>query len=639
LIYWAKSTWFMRTSEHRADLIAENEGVAWHPGHLKWGRFGKWLEGNVDWALSRDRYWGTPMPVWRCVNDHDACVGSIEELSRLAGRDDLSAVDLHRPFIDEVIVVCPTCGGESRRIEPVLDAWFDSGAMPTSQHHFPFGDRSLFEGSFPADFICEAIDQTRGWFYSLLAVNVLALGEAPYRNVVCLGLVVDDQGMKMSKSRGNVVDPWAIFDQLGADAMRWNFFSFGQPWTPRRISEESIRESSAQTLVKLWNVFCFAQTYAELDGWSPPTGADAGSRRDDVHHVLDRWVLSQLDSTITAVGDLLEGYDALGAATRIAQFVDDLSNWYVRRGRPRYWMLRDATAHLTLYQCLETLTRLLAPFCPMFSDEIYTRLTGRDSVHLTDWPSIGGYEDAALDAQMSAARRLVALGRTARSRAGVKVRQPLPRALVLHPGIRLSEAVEAEVADELNVKRIEDVASVSELVSWTVAPNFRKLGPRLGPRVNDIKEALNGSDGSALRRQLDEDGYVEVIGERLLADEVEVRASALESLTLVEEDGWAVALDLSVTEDLVREGRARELVRAVNDLRKDQGFEIADRVHAFFSGDKAAEEVVAAYRDWIAREILAEKMVWLEREDRGGGDSGTTVDLDGAEARMRLVLA
>lgn len=639
LIYWAKTTWFARTAEHRAELMSQNEGVRWHPGHLREGRFGKWLEGNVDWALSRDRYWGTPIPVWRCANGHDSCVGSIEELSRLAGRDDLGAVDLHRPFIDEVIIACPECGSESHRIEPVLDAWFDSGAMPTSQHHFPFGDRSLFEGSFPADFICEAIDQTRGWFYSLLAVNVLALGEAPYRNVVCLGLVVDDQGLKMSKSRGNVVDPWAIFDQLGADAMRWNFFSFGQPWTPRRISEESIRESSAQTLVKLWNVFCFAQTYAELDGWSPPAGSVAGGDEGSVHHVLDRWVLSQLDTTIATVGDLLEEYDALGAATRIAQFVDDLSNWYVRRGRQRYWMLRDATAHFTLYRCLEVLTRLLAPFCPMLSDEIYTRLTGEDSVHLADWPSIGGHDDALLDAQMSAARRLVALGRTARSRAGVKVRQPLPRALVLHPGIELSEEVEVEVADELNVKRIEDVGSVSELVSWTVVPNFRKLGPRLGSKVNDIKEALSCSDGSVLRRQLDAAGYIEVLGEQLLPDEVDVRASALERLTLVEEDGWAVALDLSLTEDLVREGRARELVRAINDLRKEQGFAIADRVHAFLSGDQPAEDLFVAYRDSIAREILAEKMVWVGMEDRGRSDPGTTVDLDGAVAKVWLLLA
>ncbi len=631
LIYWAKTTWFVRTSERRGDLLAQNNQVVWHPSHLKGGRFGKWLEGNVDWALSRDRYWGTPLPVWRCDNGHDTCVGSIEDLSRVANRKDLDAMDLHRPFIDEVLVRCAICGGDARRLPPVLDAWFDSGAMPSSQHHFPFENRDRFESGFPADFICEAIDQTRGWFYSLLAVNVLALGQAPYRNVVCLGLVVDDQGLKMSKSRGNVVDPWMIFEQFGADAMRWNFFTSGQPWTPRRISLESIHESSAQTLVKLWNVFCFAQTYADLDGWS--AAELAGTDEVSADHALDRWVLSRLDATIIAVGDQLEAYDALGASTRLAEFVDDLSNWYVRRGRPRYWMLRDASAHATLYRCLEIVTRLLAPFCPMLADEIYTRLTGEESVHLTDWPLPGGHLDEMLNVQMSAGRRLVALGRTARSKAGVRVRQPLPRALVLHPGVVLGKEVEAEVQDELNVKHIEDVESFSDLVTWSVVPNFRLLGPRLGAKVNEVKAALAVADGSGLREQLDDVGYVEICGERILAEELDVRAAAFDTLVLAEDEGWAVALDLTLTEDLVREGLARELVRAINDLRKEQGFAISDRVHARIFGDERIKDVYVAYFDWIAREVLAKKMDW------DSNTQGAVIDIDGSEVALQLVLA
>jgi isoleucyl-tRNA synthetase len=629
LIYWAKTSWFARTSERRAELLAENEAISWYPEHIKTGRFGKWLEGNVDWALSRDRYWGTPLPIWRCGECRvDTCIGSVAELAERAGRD-LTDLDLHRPYVDDVTLPCASCGGTARRLPPVLDAWFDSGSMPSAQHHHPFAEDGHFEAAFPADFICEAIDQTRGWFYSLLAVNTLVFGQSPYRNVVCLGHIVDEQGAKMSKSKGNVIDPWHIFSTFGADALRWYFFSAGQPWTPRRVSEDGIREATRQTLVTLWNVFAFHCTYADLDGWTP---SDAPV---EPVHVLDRWVLSELDDTVTVVTAALEGFDALGASTRLAAFIDDLSNWYVRRSRPRFWKASDPTAHATLHQCLRSVSELLAPFCPFLADELHTTLTGGTSVHLADWPAAGGWRDEDLAASMAGARRLVALGRAARTDAKVRVRQPLSRALLLHGGGPLHDDVLGEIAAELNVKALEDVDTLSGLMSWTVIPNFRALGPRLGPRVNAVKQALAEADGSALQRQLEADGAIEIAGERLTADEVEVRAARHDAFALAEDNGWAVALDLELTDELRLEGAARELVRGINDLRKELGFEIADRVAVRLDGPSPVPAVVGQHGGWVAGEVLATS---LELGDVDPA-AGRVVTLDDLEVRVQLTKA
>ena len=618
LIYWAKTSWFVRTAERRDDLLAQNETVNWYPGHIKHGRFGRWLEGNIDWALSRDRYWGTPLPIWRCRGcGRDTCVGSVAELSQLAGRD-LSDLDLHRPYVDDVTWTCnhEGCQGTVRRLAPVLDAWFDSGSMPSAQFHYPFGDGGKFEASFPADFICEAIDQTRGWFYSLLAVNTLVFGSTPYRNVVCLGLLVDENGQKMSKSRGNIIDPWQVTTTLGADALRWYFFSSGQPWGTRRVGLEGIREATRQTLLTLWNVFSFFVTYADLDGWQP------GGTAPQPTHVLDRWVLGELDATVAGVTRALDEFDALAGASRLARFVDDLSNWYVRRSRPRFWKASDPAAHATLHHALVTTAQLLAPFAPFLSDEIYVTLTGESSVHLSDWPEPAGAHDPALAAHMEAGRRLVALGRAARTDAKVRVRQPLARAMVLHPGATLGPEVAAEVAGELNVKALEDVDTLSGLMSWTVVPNFRALGPRLGPRVNEVKVALAAADGSELAQRLETDGFVEVAGERLGPDDVEVRAVRHDSFALAEEGGWAVALDLELDDNLRREGLARELVRALNDLRKEVGLDIADRVRLAIAADGAVADTLAAHRDYVMAEVLA---VELE----AGGASTHTVTIEG----------
>ena len=624
LIYWAKTSWFVRTSEHRDLLMAQNDTIGWNPEFIKHGRFGKWLEGNIDWALSRDRYWGTPLPIWRCqAAGHEHCIGSVAELSELTGAD-LTELDLHRPYVDDITFACTTagCDGVARRVAPVLDAWFDSGSMPSAQKHYPFENADTFDQSFPADFICEAIDQTRGWFYSLLAVNSLVFGSTPYRNVVCLALIVDENGQKMSKSRGNVIAPFDIFDTLGADALRWYFFSSGQPWTPRRVFQDGIREATRQTLLTLWNVHSFFATYADLDGWTPSADAPVPT------HVLDRWILSELDDTIAAVTDALEGFDALSGSTRLARFIDDLSNWYVRRSRPRFWKSSDPNAHATLHECLVTVSQLLAPFCPFLADEIHTTLTGARSVHLTDWPESRGRHDPALAEQMDAARRLVALGRAARTDAKAKVRQPLSRALLLHGEIELSPEIDAEIMSELNVKSLERLDTLSGLLRWNVIPNFRALGPRLGPRVNEVKAALAEADGSELQARLEADGFIDIAGERLDATEVEVRAERHESLALVEENGWAVALDLELTPELRAEGTARELVRALNDARKSAGFAIADRIEVIIDADQALQAIIDDHRATIANEVLATSIVF------GAGDR--MIELDGVTVGVAL---
>jgi isoleucyl-tRNA synthetase len=634
LLYWAKTSWFVRTSARRDDLLRENERIGWHPEHIKHGRFGKWLEGNVDWALSRDRYWGTPLPIWRCDQGHDTCIGSVADLEALADRGDLSGLDLHRPAVDEVTFPCPVagCGSTATRLAPVLDAWFDSGSMPSAQHHAPFEHEDRFRASFPADFICEAIDQTRGWFYSLLAVNTLVFGSTPYRNVVCLGLVVDAEGQKMSKSRGNVADAWEIFARHGSDAVRWYFFSNGSPWTARRISDDGIRESARTTLFTLWNVLSFFATYADLDGWSPAIGRDGepGAPADAMtgsaaattpSHVLDRWVRSELHETTATVTAALDDFDALAASTRLARFIDDLSNWYLRRSRRRFWKQAEPAAHATLHHALVTTARLLAPFCPFLADEAHRVLCDGRSVHLADWPEAEGEIDPDLTERMAAARRLVTLGRAARSDAKVKVRQPLRRALLLHPGVELDEAVRAEIRDELNVRSLEDVDTLSGLITWEVVPNFRALGPRLGPRVADVKSALAAANGSALQRELEVAGAIEVAGIRLSVDEVEVRARRHESFALAEDGGWAVALDLELDGDLRREGVARELIRALNDLRKERGLLIADRIRLRLGGDDAVRAAVEEHAAWIADEVLAVELTWAD-----GGELTVRVD-------------
>jgi isoleucyl-tRNA synthetase len=637
LIYWAKPTWFARTADHRAALVRENETIDWHPEHIKHGRFGDWLANNVDWALSRDRFWGTPLPIWRCGEcAHDTCVGSVAELAALAGRD-LGRLDLHRPDVDDIAFPCPACGGRAHRIEPVLDAWFDSGAMPAAQFHYPFENEELFERRSPADFICEAVDQTRGWFYSLLAVNTLVFGHAPYRHVVCLAHIVDRDGLKMSKSRGNVIDPWTILREHGADALRWYFFSSGSPWTSRRVYEEGIDESTRRFLLTVWNTFLFFITYANIDGWEP---RDARPR---VSHVLDRWARSRLQSTIREVTDALERYDALRGAQALERMIDDLSNWYVRRGRTRFWKSTDPAAHATLHECLVQLALLLAPFCPFVADELYRNLARTDrSVHLADWPETDATAlDPELDEAVARARQVVTLGRAARTEARLKVRQPLPRAFLLLPeGVPLPDDLLAEIADELNVKRLEMVADLEGLLDYTVVPNFRRLGPRVGALMPRVKQALASVDGAQVRRELASEGIyrLAVDGDvvELKPEDVEVRAGAHEELVLAQEGGYGVALDTTVDDDLRLEGVARELVRGVNDLRKALGFDLADRIDAALHVSGEVAEAARRHREWIMGEVLALELDVLEDD---GDRELPSFPIEGATVRARLVRA
>ncbi len=636
LIYWAKPTWFARTSRHRDELLAENEKIGWHPEHIKHGRFGDWLENNVDWALSRDRFWGTPLPVWRCANGHDTSVGSVARLSELAARD-LSNLDLHRPYVDDVVISCPQCRAEASRVEPVLDAWFDSGSMPSAQFHFPFENEEVFAPRFPADFICEAIDQTRGWFYSLLAVNTLVFKRSPYRNVVCLGLVVDRDGQKMSKSRGNVIDPWSILDTRGADALRWYFFSAGSPWVSRRVYEEGIDESTRRFLLTLWNTYAFFVTYANIDGWTP-----GGSTAGPSTHVLDRWIRSRLHRTVREVTDALEHFDALRGAQSLEALVDDLSNWYVRRSRARFWNSSDSAAHATLHEALSTLALLLAPYTPFVADEMWANLARtHESVHLQDWPQVDEPAiDDRLEEEMANARQVASLGLAARNDARIKVRQPLRRALVLLPDRSgLSDEVVNQVADELNVKQLELVDNLEGLLDYRVAPNFRKLGPRFGKDMPRVKAALESVDGTAVRHALDRDGVFRLeLGDGIVVDlapdELDVRAESHEELVLVQEDRYAVALDTALDDALRHEGWVREIVRAVNEARKQRGLEIADRIELTLTVPPEWYDATNDGRATIAREVLAERLAIAA--GTVGPNEPDSVTLDGAVVRIEL---
>ncbi|MDQ1516217.1 MAG: isoleucyl-tRNA synthetase, partial [Actinomycetota bacterium] len=589
---------------------------------------------------------------------HDTCIGSVAELAELSGRD-LSELDLHRPYVDEVTFPCPVddCGAVATRLEPVLDAWFDSGSMPAAQFHHPFASDGVFEARFPADFICEAIDQTRGWFYSLLAVNTLVFGQAPYRNVVCLAHVVDQDGAKMSKSKGNVIDPWEIFRTKGADPLRWYFFSAGSPWTNRRVYGEGIDESIRKFLLTLWNTLSFFVTYANLEGFDPaPNREKAGA--PPVEHVLDRWLASRREATVKAVTDALEAYDTLTAAQTLEAFVDDLSNWYVRRSRPRFWKASDPGAFAALHRSLSTVALLLAPFTPFVADEIYRVLSagaGEVSVHLEDWPVADeSVIDADLEAEMALARRLVALGRAARGEARMKVRQPLRRALLLVPGLadsgsgRLSSEVAAQVSEELNVKALEVVESLAGLIRYSVVPNFRVLGPRLGPKLPAVKAALASADGAEVSRSLEETGSYTVTidgpGEGgvpettavvLGAGDLEVRAEEHEEFALAQDGPYAVALDLHVDEDLRLEGLARELARAVNDHRKARGLAIADRIKVRLWAEGPVAEAAARHGAWIAGEVLA--VDW--QVNPAESPSGEVLDVEGSPVTLAIEVA
>jgi isoleucyl-tRNA synthetase len=637
LLYYAKSSWYIKTTDVRDRMLAENERIGWHPEHIKHGRFGKWLEGNVDWALSRERYWGTPLPIWECEASGCGarfCAGSLADLRERGGE---VPDDLHRPYIDEVVLECTDCGGSMRRTPEVIDTWFDSGAMPFAQFHYPFaeGSEEVFAERFPADYICEAIDQTRGWFYSLLSESVLLFDQTSYLNCVCLGLILDPEGQKMSKSRGNVVDPWEVIETHGADALRWYYFTAqaSGPWAGYRFSLEAVNESVRQFLLTLWNTYAFFVLYANAAGGEAP---EAGTDSDDE---LDRWAISRLQGVVGQVRAALDDFDTTTSGRAIAAYVDELSNWYVRLSRRRFWD-GDAGALATLRHCLVEVSKLLAPFTPFLADEVHHNLTGGgDSVHLADFPvPDDALVDAELEVGMEAAQRAVELGRAARAHGKVKMRQPLRRAVVVASEDERAtiERFAGIVTSELNVKELEFVSEEGELATYAVKPNYRRLGPRFGKHMPQAAAAIEALEPASVQAMIAGERrlgvQVEGADHDLEPDDVSLVMEPLEGYQVEAQSGRAVALALELDDELRREGLAREVVRAIQNARKDAGLDVTDRIELALGGDDTLVAAARAHEDYVAGETLATAVGY-------GAADGTATNIEGRELRIEVTRA
>jgi len=641
LLYYAKASWYIRTSEAREEMLVGNDKIGWHPEHIKDGRFGKWLENNVDWALSRDRYWGTPLPIWECSDDscdETFCAGSVQELKDRAGS---VPDDLHRPFIDSVTWKCEKCGtGEMERVVSVIDTWYDSGAMPFAQFHYPFENKDEFEERFPADFICEAIDQTRGWFYTLLAESTMLFDQPSYKNVVCLGLILDGEGQKMSKSKGNVVVPWDVLDQFGADAFRWYLFTAQQPWAGYRFSLDAISEAMRSFLLTLWNTYSFWVLYANAENFDSSLPPGPPENPTD----LDRWAISRLQATVETVATHMDTFDCTAAGKEINDFVEELSNWYVRLSRRRFWE-GDAAAFQTLRHCLVEISALIAPFTPFIADEIHSNLVGGsdgsfgdlpDSVHLRDFPRPDfELRDYDLEMAMAATRRTVELGRASRAQAKAKVRQPLSKAVVVATDAE-REAIgsqEALIKAELNVKEIEFVTDQSDLVSYTVKPNYRTLGPRFGKGMPQVAAAVAALDAEHVAATVEAGGEIGVSidgkDHTLGPDDLTMSMEPVEGYQVESQSGHAVALALELDDELIKEGFAREIVHAVQNARKNAGLEITDRITLNLGGDETLLEAARDHQAWLSDEVLSTSTGF----DAAGGERLT---IDGRELLIDL---
>ena len=624
LIYYARESWFIKMTAVKDDLIRNNNTINWIPESIGKGRFGDWLENVQDWGISRNRYWGTPLNIWQCECGHMHSIGSRQELFEMSGDERAKTVELHRPYIDEITLKCPECGGEMHRVPEVIDCWFDSGAMPFAQHHYPFENKELFEQQFPANFISEAVDQTRGWFYSLLAESTLLFNKAPYKNVIVLGHVQDENGQKMSKSKGNAVDPFDALNKYGADAIRWYFYINSAPWLPNRFHGKAVVEGQRKFMSTLWNTYAFFVLYADIDNFDPTKY----ELNYDQLPVMDKWLLSRLNTTVQAVDNDLANYKIPEAARALQEFVDEMSNWYVRRSRERFWakgMEQDKiNAYMTLYHALVTIAKTAAPMIPFMTEDIYQNLVrsvdkdAPESIHLCDFPTVNeAWIDKDLEADMKELLEIVVLGRACRNTANIKNRQPIGT-MYVKAEKKMSEFYTDIIADELNVKEVKFADDVESFISYSFKPQLRTVGPKYGKLLGGIRQALTDINGTAAMNELRINGVlkldingndVELTEEDLLIETAQTEGYVSES------DGeTSVVLDTNLTPELIEEGFVREIISKIQTMRKEAGFEVMDKIVVYAHGNDKIQDVMKAHEDEIKSEVLADEMVLGETD-------------------------
>ena len=624
LIYYARESWFIKMTAVKDDLIRNNNTINWIPESIGKGRFGDWLENVQDWGISRNRYWGTPLNIWQCECGHMHSIGSRQELFEMSGDEKAKTVEFHRPYIDEITLKCPECGGEMHRVPEVIDCWFDSGAMPFAQHHYPFENKELFEQQFPANFISEAVDQTRGWFYSLLAESTLLFNKAPYKNVIVLGHVQDENGQKMSKSKGNAVDPFDALNKYGADAIRWYFYINSAPWLPNRFHGKAVVEGQRKFMSTLWNTYAFFVLYADIDNFDPTKY----ELNYDQLPVMDKWLLSRLNTTVQAVDNDLANYKIPEAARALQEFVDEMSNWYVRRSRERFWakgMEQDKiNAYMTLYHALVTIAKTAAPMIPFMTEDIYQNLVrsvdkdAPESIHLCDFPTVNeAWIDKDLEADMKELLEIVVLGRACRNTANIKNRQPIGT-MYVKAEKKMSEFYTDIIADELNVKEVKFADDVESFISYSFKPQLRTVGPKYGKLLGGIRQALTDINGTAAMNELRSNGVlkldingnnVELTEEDLLIETAQTEGYVSES------DGeTSVVLDTNLTPELIEEGFVREIISKIQTMRKEAGFEVMDKIVVYAHGNDKIQDVMKAHEDEIKSEVLADEMVLGETD-------------------------
>jgi isoleucyl-tRNA synthetase len=640
LIYYAQPSWYIRTTAIKDELLRENAKTDWHPETIKTGRYGDWLDNNIDWAVSRNRYWGTPLPIWRCSNNHMVCIGSLAELGELSGQE-LLGTDPHRPFVDDITFTCSECSEISSRVPEVIDCWYDSGAMPFAQWGYPHkpGSVEKFQASYPADFIAEAIDQTRGWFYTLMTIGTLVFDKSSYETVLCLGHILDKDGRKMSKHLGNVLEPVALMDQHGADAVRWYMLAAGSPWSARRVGHDAISDVVRKTLLTYWNTVSFYTLYADAAGFVP----DASATQSTI--TLDRWINSELNSLITGVDKAYAAYDSQEAGKLIAAFIDDLSNWYVRRSRRRFWD-GDAAALQTLYTALKELTLLMSPMVPFITEHVWQELIRPneknivESVHLSTFPvADSSVIDHALSNSVQLSRRLVELGRAARAESKIKIRQPLSRALVAASGwSAMNPEIREHIADELNVLDLADISSAgTDLVSVSIKANFKSIGARYGADVQPIATAIHQSDAEALVRTLRSEPtvtieYAEKKRAEISLEDVIITETPKSGWSVASHGGESLALDLELTDQLIAAGLTREIIRAIQEKRKNDGLNISDRINVLWNGPADVVAVMKAHENEIAAEVLAVSFTRSEDMGNEASEIGLWLELNKAQS-------